>query len=208
MPSYTLGEIMSHATFAVGRRSDLEASRVSFWANEAYMEVADIAPLSLSETTTFLSFVSGSASTALPADLHEPILFSWMSGGSGTTLTWVSPGAIDSYGTGTGVPEYFTLYGGNIEVRPVPESDLTVHLRYRTQITDLISTSSVPSINTAWRPAIVRKLEEKLHYALGNAEGAALAQQRYMSLVATLKSDEARRQLSNHEVGISMPGYE
>lgn len=207
MPAYTLGEIMSEATYGAGRRADFDASRVSFWANEAGMEVAQAYPTALSEKTAFLSFASGTAVASLPTDFDSPILFSWMSGGSGTTLTRVSPGVVDSMGTAGGIPTHFCFFGSSIEVRPIPNSAMTVHVRYRRQWEDMTSTSSTPSLSTPWRRAIVDKLEAKLHAKVGNAQGEALAMQRYLSYVQSLPSDDARRQQGQWPQGVSMPGY-
>lgn len=202
MPSYTLGEIMSQGTTRAGMRSELAQSTVSFLANEAYLEVYSLAIPTSSETTTFLSLKSGSASTSLPSSFFEPILFSLQSGGSHQTLAETARETIDSAGTAAGVPTEYILFGSTIEVRPVPNSDWTLHARFRTQFSDLTDTSATPSLSTPWRPAIVLKLEEKIHALTGNVSLAALAQQRFLSYVASMPTDEARRAAGDTPRGV------
>lgn len=207
MPAYTLGEIMSQATYRAGRRADMDASMVSFFANEAGMELAEAYPTALSETTVELSLKSGSNGTSIPTNFDTPVLLSWMSGGSGMTMKLTTPGVIDSMGTAAGIPTHYCYYGTGIEYRPVPSSDLTALLRYRTQWVDMISTSSVPSFSTPWRRALVDKTEEKIHAALGNGTGEAMARQRYLSYVQSLPSDDARRLSGDHLVNAHVVGY-
>lgn len=55
MPNFTLATIMSEATAMVGSRLELTASRVSFYANMALLDVAKAAPNTRLESTTTLS---------------------------------------------------------------------------------------------------------------------------------------------------------
>lgn len=200
MPSYSLGEMMSLSTARVGRRSDIPTSTVSQHVNMALMEVASVVPHSLSEKTAHLSFVSGSASTSLPTDFGEPIFFSLYS--SGQTLAGASASEIESRGTATGLPTEFAFFGTNIEVRPVPSSDVTVVARYRQMQPDLIETSDVPSLSTPWRHAALLRTEVLLFEYLGNHTSAAMAQQRYLSYVGQLDTDEARRRKGQWSQGV------
>ena len=204
MPSYTLGDIMSQATLRAGRRADLSASQVSFFANEAYMEVAALAPGALSEVTTFLSFRSGSEVTALPSDFFEPILLSTRSGGSHLTMAEASREQIDSYGTGTGRPTLYVSYASHLEVRPVPNSHWTALFRYRKRLSDMTETSNVPSLSTEWRYAILLKTKEKIYDATGNVTGLALARQDYLSYVQSLPTDEGRKQMGDTPRGVRL----
>jgi hypothetical protein len=208
MPAYTLGEIMSQATFRAGRRADLTASQVSFWVNEAGLELAEAYPRALSETTVELSLTSGSNGTSLPSDFDTPVLLSWMSGGSGTTMKMTTPGVIDSMGTATGIPTHFCFYGSGIEYRPIPSSGLTALLRYRTQWVDMSNTTSVPSFSTPWRRALIDKTEEKIYHAIGDGVSEAQARERYLSYVHSLPSDQARRMDGDHNINAHVVGYD
>lgn len=202
MPAYTLGEIMSQATARVGRRADLDASTVSFLANEAALEVHAIYPVASSESSTMLSVVSGSPSLALPAGCETLTMLSLQSGGSGSTLLRTSFEEIDSYGTAGGTPTRFAYQGDTLELRPVPNSNWSALARFRVAYQDMTATGDVPSLATPWRAAVVMKLEEKLHLFLGNGVGAAMAQQRYLGYVSMLRNDDARRQSSELVRGV------
>lgn len=191
---------MSQATWRAGRRDDLTASQVSFLANEAYLEVASVYPRALSEQTAHLSVSSGERSVALPASCDEVLHLSWL--GSNDSLALIEIDEVDSRDTGAGTPRAFAFYGAGLELWPTPASDATLQLRYRAQPTELSQLTHVPSLATPWRAAIVPKLEEKLWSVYGNSMGAALAQQRYLALVSSLKNDDARRQASLHPQGV------
>ena len=60
MPAYNLAELMSMATYESGRRADIPRSTVSFYVNEAYMEVANQVPHALMERIAVSSTTSGS----------------------------------------------------------------------------------------------------------------------------------------------------
>lgn len=203
MPAYTLGELMSHATFNAGRRADLEQSKVSFIVNEAMMEVAQVADRALSERTAILSLSSGDYLASLPADCDKVLSLSAISGGSSTTLTLVKPEDLDSTGTaGAWPPTKFAYFGSQLEVRPVPNSAATLQMRYMQQISDLTDLAAVPSMATPWRAAILMKAEEKIHHILGNEQAAVMCNQRYLSYVSQLESDRARRQHTSSFQGV------
>lgn len=194
MPSYTLGELMSTATFNAGRRADLERSRVSFLVNEAYLEVWNVAHVESSERTATSSLVSGASRTSLPANCDALLSVSHSSGGYLTPLTQVQTEYLDSLGTAGGTPTYYAQYRGGIELRPVPNSAMTLELRYTLGCTDLVETSDVPSLSTPWRRAILLKAEEMVHHAAGNESGEVAASQRYFNYVSQLENDLAKRQ--------------
>lgn len=198
MPAYTLGELMSQATWRAGRRSDLSASHVSFLANEAYMEVAQAVPHAMHEKIAISSTTSGENRITLPVDFAEPIHFSLLSvGGSARTLAPIGVREADAYQvTRGGTPSRYALYANWVELWPSPNSSWSVQLRYRSQVSDLVELTDTPSMSTPWRAAVLTKLVEKVHEAVGDAAGAAAAQQRYLAQTATLKNDEAKRQSS------------
>lgn len=201
MASYTLSEIMSQATTRAGMRDDLEQSTVSFLANEAYLEVASVYPRSMSECTAHLSVVSGEPSIALPSDVEEVISISYLSAPRGM-LQQRLISDIDSGSTAQAQPRDFAYFGNSIEVWPSPNSWYSLNLRYRQAPSTLTDESAVPSMSTPWRPAVVYKLEEKIHALTGNYLAASMAQQRYLSFVGSLKNDEARRQASQHRAAV------
>lgn len=205
MPAYNLGELLSQATYSVGRRADIPRSIVSFYANEAYMEVANQVPHALMERIAVSSTTSGENRIELPADFGEPIYFSLLSvNGSVRTLQVAPISQVDSLyqSTSVGIPERYSLFNNWIELWPSPSSAWSLQARYMSVATDMIELDDVPSISTPWRAAILPKLEEKLHLSLGNYSAAALSQQRYLSYINSLPTDEGRRQRGEHPKGV------
>ena len=203
MPSWTLGDLMSMATARVGRRDDISASTVSFWVNEAYHEVATQAPHALLESTTRFSVGSGTSRLTLPGDFLETVSLSWDTNNadSNYTLVQAAPAWCDSQGYyPVGVPERYYQYNNVIQLWPSSDSysDTTSGrsylLRYRARPEDLTSTSSIPSLDTEWRRAVLYKAEAFLHEYVGNDIEAGVAHARYAGYVASLDNVHARRQ--------------
>ena len=226
MPAFTLGEIMSQGTARVGRRADIPLSDASFWANVAYLEVADAIPFALQERIAISSTTSGENRFDLPSDCGEPLSLQLTSiaassttstGGSirtdiewsYTTLRLTSIAAHDARGhLPGGTPTEFAFYNNWLELWPSPDSGYSLQLRYRSLVTDMLATTEVPSISTPWRPAILLRFESFLHEYLGNDAAAAQSFNRYLAFVNTKKTDEARRQMLLHGGYSVAPSYE
>lgn len=203
MPAYTLSEVMSKATTRIGRRADISLSEASFWANAAYMEIAAMENHALLESSFLTSTVSGDSHITLPADFGEPISFTlvWSNStassaiSSRRTLHRLSISDAEVQGPDpSGIPEAFMFFGDAIELVPSPNSAYSFVGRYRAQASDLTDPAAVPSLSTPWRHAWLLKTERYLFEYLGNAAGAAAAENRYLAYANALKSDEARRQ--------------
>ncbi len=204
MNANTLGQIMSAATRRAGRRSDLDISTVSGYVNQAYLEVAESVPHALLESITTYSLSSGSYNGTLPADFNEPIafLFRYNSTDSSTvssqhTLQRIreSDGMVQDRDD-IGLPTEIVFHNDAFEIYPRSAYTADLGLRYRAYPSVMTETSSVPSISTPWRWAIVLRTEALLHEDLGNDAAAGIAQNRYLSSANTRKSDEARRAAS------------
>lgn len=217
MPNWTLGDVMSKATARVGRRADLPASEVSFWANAALQEVVQSVPHALSEKTTIHSVVSGTSTLDLPSDHLETIsvsLFSTDDAGSGLTLEPTTAQWADAKGYyPQGKPQKYFLYRNQLNLWPSANSSANSTVasgrsylhRYYARQEDLVSTGSVPSIDTEWRQAWLYLTEARLFEFLGDEAMAAVAQTRYLGYVSSLKDAEARRQASSGHRAVSMP---
>jgi hypothetical protein len=215
MPSYTLGDLMSIVTTNAGRRDDVDASTVSRLVNEAYFEIAfGEAGSVMQEKVAVVSTVSGEDRITLPTDFLEPITLSINNCGCNScgtvpdlsthTLHRVRIEELDAQGKkNSGIPRRFALFNNWIELDPVPNSAYSLQLRYRSQVTDLIEPTDVPSLSTPWRPAIAYKAEEKLHAMLQNFDAEAAANMRYLRYVSQLKTDEARRQSGQFRVYVA-----
>lgn len=204
MPSYTLGEIISHSKARAGRRSDLSTSDVSFWANVAYQEVAAATSHAGDETLAVASTIVGEPRVALPEDFAEPISILLRLSDSATTLTKVDPARIDAAAPSSGAPVQYAFYNRWLELYPTPDEAYTLQLRYRAAPSDLSELDDIPSLSTPWRHAVLLRTETLIHELLGNHPAAAASQSRYISYVSQLDSDQARNQKAREKVGIQL----
>lgn len=208
MPTYTLGEIMSFATSAIGRRAEIGLSDASRIANEAYFEVWYAAPHAEAEKIAVSSTTSGENRIELPTDFHLPISASiiyrnsWSTSSSVyssyNTLQQVSSEYLDSTNPEPGgVPTKIAFYNSWIELSPSPDSGYSFQLRYQAGPVDLTSTSSVPSLTTPWRKAVELKTREGVAAFVKDAAAEAKASVDYLRYVSTLKDANAVRQSMN-----------
>ena len=120
MPSWTLNDLLSHATARIGRRSDLAASTVSFYVNQAYQEIAQAEPGALLETIVVSSTTSGENRLSLPANMMELINLSWLTTNavaSGQTLRRAGLERCDSAGfLPLAKPQEYVLFSNWVEL--------------------------------------------------------------------------------------------
>lgn len=200
MPAWTLADLMSNATARIGRRSDLAASTVSYWANVAYQEVAQAAPGALLETITVSSTTSGENRLELPTDCMEIINLSWLTTlgtNSARTLRRIDVSRADQAGFDPiGKPTEYALFNNWLELWPSPDSSYSLQMRYYAYPSDMTLTTAVPSLATEWRPAVLYLMEAFLHEYVGNDMEAVYARTRYAGYVGSLKDTQARRQMA------------
>ena len=205
MPSYTLGEILSSATAAIGRRADIPLSDASRIANDAYFQVAYATRPEELEKIAISSTTSGENKIELPSDFFEPISAaliyrpSWSTSSSVQssyrTLNLASIAQMDGRNPEPGAcPTDVAFYNSWLELYPSPDSGYSFQLRYRAHPEDLLSTSSVPSVSTPWRKAVELKTREGLAAFVGDGDAEAKASVDYLRYVATLKTSDALRQ--------------
>ena len=209
MPSWTLQELTSRATARIGRRADIPLSTVSFWVNQAYQAVAEVAPHALQECLAVSSTTSGENRFQLPSDFKEILSLSYLTAGgsSARTLRRISPARADIQDPDViGVSGEYVQYNDFLELWPSPNSAYSLQLRYRQWVEDMVSLASVPSVSTPYRYAILLKAEQHLHEDLGNDERAVNAEFRYQQFLSQVNNDESRRQHDASGVGV-MPVY-
>ena len=207
MPNWTLSELMSRATARVGRRANIPASEVSFWVNQAYQDISEVAPHALQECIAISSTTSGENRFQLPSDFKEPISLSYLTaaGNSARTLRRISASRADIQNPDDlGVSQEFVLFNDFIELWPSPNSAYSLQLRYRQWPEDMVSSGSVPSLATPFRYAILLKAEQHLHEYLGNDERAAASEFRYQQWLSQVQTDEGRRQRDEGRLAVSV----
>jgi len=208
MPSWTLGDIVSTATIALGNRTDITLSQASLAANQAALEVWSQLPFDEQESLAVSSTTVNEDKVTLPSDFQELLVISNMSTNlpHGRPLDPLNLDQTDAYSDSSGVPQFYTLYSTWLELRPIPDSAYSIQLRYRKQLSDMTETTDVPSVSTRYRMAVYYKTKEILaeEYIL-DSEAAALAHNKYVSYMASMPSDRALRNREGRGHGLSLP---
>lgn len=213
MPQFTLGEIISSATAAIGRRADIALSDASRIANEAYFEVVYATQPEEFEKIAVSSTTSGENRIELPTDFYEPIsatmIFrpSWSTSSSVNssyaTLHFASMEAMDGRNPEPGgAPEELAFFNSWVELWPSPDSGYSFQLRYHAHPFDLTSLNSVPSVSTPWRKAVELKAREYLADFVQDEVESQKASTAYLRYVATLKTPNAIRQSGEWRHGV------
>ena len=214
MPQYTLAEIMSSATAAIGRRADIALSDASRIANDAYFEVYYATRPEEGEKIAVSSTTSGGNRIELPSDFWEPISASiiyrnsWSTSSSVmssyNTLNLLSVGYLDGNNSEPGAqPTGVAFYNSWLELYPSPNSAYSFQLRYRGHPSDLTATTAIPSVSTPWRKAIELKAREGLAAFVGDDAREAKASVDYLRFSATQKTSDALRQSGQFHQGFA-----
>lgn len=208
MPSWTLGDIVSTATIALGNRTDITLSQASLAANQAQLEVWSQLPFDEQESLAISSTTVNEDKVTLPSDFQELLVVSNMSANQphGLPMDPLNLDQLEAFSQTSGVPRYYTLYDSYLELRPIPDSACSIQLRYRKQLSDMVETTEVPSVSTRYRMAVYYKTKEILaeEYIL-DSEAAALAHNKYISYMASMPSDRALKNREGRAHGLSLP---
>ena len=209
MPAWTLAELTSQATTALGNRSDIALSTASLWCNEAQRVVWDVLPHDLQEALAVSSTTVNDDKLTLPSDYQELLSLSNLSvsvGGQPALLDEINLDNLEAWSTTTGEPTHYALYSDWLELRPVPDSAYSLQIRYRKQLSEMTALTDVPSVATRYRHAVFLKTKELLaQHAINAPELAAQARNDYLSYMPSTPSDRALRQRENRFYGLAIP---
>lgn len=204
--AWTLGDITSHATQALGNRSDIALSDASFYANEAARQVWDFLPHNLKESIAVSSTTSGGNRITLPTDFEEMLDLSNLSMTPPRLLWPTNLPLADSWSTTLGVPERYVEYNNWLELVPSPDSSYSIQLRYRKQCSTMTALTSQPSIATRFRYPIMLKTKELLaRHVIFDSSKAGEAAGEFLSYMNALPSDKALRMREQHYAAVSLP---
>lgn len=198
----TLGEVISLATTFAGR-SDFSSSEVSRLANLALLEVANRVYHKPKEATA-LSNVTGLGNErriTLPADYDGIMSLKFYSTstdattgnnvlGAETELTFADYSYLDSFSSTSGAPIRFTVYAGNIELDPIPDSRGSFVMRYLAKQGIMVLSSETPDIDERWQMGWLNKTEELVHRSRGNHQAADSAERRYINYMLATSNDK------------------
>jgi hypothetical protein len=205
MPSYSLGDIISSATAAIGRRADVLLSDASRLANDAYFEVFYASDSEEGETIAVSSTTLDENKIELPPDCWQPLSAcliyrpSWSTSSSVhssyATLERIAfPEADGRNPEPAGTPTEIAFFNSWAELYPSPNSAYSFQLRYRAHPSDLTALTSTPRLSVAWRKAVELKTRENIANFVGAYDLEAKAASDYIRYVGTLKTAEAMRQ--------------
>jgi len=207
MPIWNLAELSSHATTALGNRSDLAASTVSFWVNMAGRTVWDSLPHAQQEKIATSSTTVNEDKLSLPSDFEEVLALSNLSSTADqpSLLDLINLDQAEAYSTQSGLPKHYIQYADWLELRPVPDSAYSLQLRYRAQWSDMTTTSDHPSVATRLRYGIFLKSVELLarHVTQDDAK-ASWAHNEYVGFMTQMPSDRALQARELHTAGLSL----
>ena len=211
-----LGDIISlSTTFAA--RSDFSASEVSRLANLALTEVSNRLHHKPKEAKA-LSNVTGTGderSIALPSDFDAVIALKFYSTstdpdtgdnilGTETDLIIVDSTLLDSSSSDSGAPKRYCLYGGNIEVDPIPDSRGSFVMRYTAKQPTLLLSTETPDLDERWHPGWLWKTTELVNLSRGNMAGAQEAERRYVNYMISTPNDRASEQAAKLGLGLTV----
>lgn len=194
MTFWTLGACISEATSIIGNRADIAASRASFYANQAAIDIQiateplDLEGLATSSTT------SGENRIALPTDFYSIIDLYNTSITPPQPITKWNTYDIDSAQTATGVPVNYLSFSSYLQLWPSPDSSYSLQLRYQVRPSVMTSLTAIPSFDTRFGMCWLYRTAEFLADSVKDYETALVMRQKFLSTLATIPSDLALRQ--------------
>ena len=203
MPAWTLSDLMSNATAALGNRVDIAASTVSFWVNQAYEDVWNILPHDQHEAIAVSSTTVNEDKLGLPSDFLSLIVLSNTSR-SNALLDPINQDQIAAFSASSGQPTHYAQFSSWLELRPVPDSAYSLELRYRKLRSELTLTTDTPSVATRLRPAIYHRAVALLAQNVTLDSAKAIEATTGFRQALAIPSDRALRTRDQHALGCSL----
>lgn len=203
---WTLGQIVSHATQALGNRGDVALSDASFWANEAQRQTWDFVPHNAKEAIAISSTTSGGNRITLPSDFEEMLDLSNLSITPPQPILPTNYVLADSWTTTLGSPSRYVEFNNWLELVPSPDSSYSIQMRYRKLCSTMTALTDVPSIATKFRYPIFLKTKQLLaEHVTFDAAQAVAASSEFVNYMNALPNDRALRLREQHYLGVSIP---
>ena len=208
MADWTLANLTSRATQALGNRTDISLSDASFWCNEAMREViVETGPSFLEESLAISSTTMNEDKITLPTDFYELLGVSNLSTGvGGTLLSQINTEQGMSYSDISGIPTSYQLFSTWLELHPIPDSAYSLELRYLKEPSAMTALTAVPSVATRYRRGIFYKTKELLAgEVIYDYDAEVKAHNQYVNFMSSIPSDQALRVRNQHSIGCSLP---
>ena len=173
---------MSEATAICKLTSDdIQPSRVSHYVNQAQRDVANRVQQVEFERLAVSSTSSGDDKLYLPADCERILSLSFQTGSVPRTIVQQNLWDKDaqSWGTQSGVPEFYVSYATWLELYPSPNSAYSLGMRYVARLSDMTNYDSIPSVDTRYHQAVLFKTVEYLAVRKGDEPAAAYSASLY-----------------------------
>lgn len=210
----SLGDVVSLAT-RFASRSDFSTSEVSLLANMALTEVQNRLYHTPKEAYAFsnLTGAGNERRVAVPTDFDGVIGIKFYSTSTNTAgvnvlgdevdLAIVDSTLLDSFSSTTATaPERYSLYGGFIELDPIPGSRGSLVMRYLAKQETLVQLTETPALDERWHQGWLWKTTELVNLARGNATSAADAERRYVNYMLATPGDRATGQMAKKGLGL------
>lgn len=209
----SLGDVISLATQFSGR-SDFVYSEASRLANLALTEVTSRVYHKQKEYTATSNLTGGGneRTVDLPSDFDAAISVKFYSTstnsagtnvlGEETVLRIADTSLIDSYSSASGTPQRYAIYGGFLELDPIPDSRGSLIMRYLAKQQVLVLSTETPFLDERWHMGWVYKTEELLNRARGNQVGGDAAERRYVNFMVSTPNDRDQAQMDKGGQGL------
>jgi len=202
--AWTLGDLLSNTTIALGNRADIGLSTASLWINEAQTEVWNQLPFDEQEAIAISSTTVNEDKITLPSDFQEIIALSNTSQNN-RLLNQINRDQLMAFSATSGIPTHYAFFDDWLEMRPTPDSAYSLELRYRKQLSTMTETTDPPSVSTRFRRAIFLKAVELMAQNVTFDERREIRfHNQYINHMASLPSDRALRQREQHAAGCSL----
>lgn len=209
-----LGNVISLSTTMAGR-SDYSASEVSLLANLALTEVSNRLYMNPKEVFA-ISNVTGAGDErriGLPADFDYVMGLKYYSTstdpdtginvlGPETDLDIVDSVLLDSFSSTSGTPARYSVYGGFLELDPIPDSRGSFVMRYAAKQATLLLSTSTPDLDEKWHPGWLWKTTALVCKARGDAIGAQTHTNEYINYMLATPNDRQQEQMAKKGLGL------
>lgn len=210
----SLGDVVSLSTTFVGR-TDFAFSEVSRLANMALTEVSSRLHMNPKEVLA-LSNVTGSGNErriAVPSDFDYVMGLKFYSTttdassgdnilGDAVDLDIVDTVVIDSFSSTSGTPVRYSVYGGFLELDPIPDSRGSLIMRYAAQQRTLLLSTETPDLDEKWHQGWFWKTTQLTHMSRGNLAGGQEAEREYINYMLATPNDRQQEQMAKKGLGL------
>lgn len=209
----SLSDVISLSTTFAGR-SDFGVSEVSKLANMALTEVSSRLHFKPKEAFA-LSNITGTGAerrVGLPTDFDYAVGLKWYSTSTDefgvnqfdteSDLDITDTVMLDSFSSTSGSVTRYSIYGGNIELDPIPDSRGSLILRYAAKQPTLVLSTATPELDERWHQAWLWKTTELVNLARANSGGAQEAERKYVNYMTSTPNDRQQEQMAKKGQGL------